>query len=72
MCRGVSAISFAPHGSCICTAGADGMVCELDSMSGNLSNKFRASTKSISSISMSSGLNAYMISISNADISFAS
>lgn len=51
---GVSAISFRSHSSCIYSAGADGMVCELDSMSGNLSNKFRASTKSISSISMSS------------------
>ncbi|KAL3508132.1 hypothetical protein ACH5RR_033514 [Cinchona calisaya] len=51
---GVGAISFSTHGSCIYTGGADGMVCELDSISGNLSRKFRASTKSISSISVSS------------------
>lgn len=50
---GVNAISFPPHGSLIYTAGEDGMVCELD-ISGNLVSKFRASSKAISSISISS------------------
>ncbi|KAL2470301.1 transducin family protein/WD-40 repeat family protein [Abeliophyllum distichum] len=51
---GVNAISFPTHGRRIYTAGADGMVCELDSMSGNLSQKFSAfSSKAISSVSIS-------------------
>lgn len=57
-CRGVNAIAFPADASCIYTAGADGMVCELDSTSGNLVTKFRASSKAISSISVSSGLHA--------------
>ncbi|KAK3016350.1 hypothetical protein RJ639_005734 [Escallonia herrerae] len=51
---GVTAVSFPTHGSCIYTAGADGMICELDSMTGNLVGKFRASTKAISSMSVAS------------------
>ncbi|KAF3625589.1 WD repeat-containing protein 43 isoform X2 [Capsicum chacoense] len=51
---GVSAISFPSHGSFIYTAGADGLVCQIDSMSGNLLHKFKASTKAISSLSVSS------------------
>ncbi|KAH0697992.1 hypothetical protein KY290_015806 [Solanum tuberosum] len=51
---GVSAISFPSHGSFIYTAGADGLVCKIDSMSGNLLHKFKASTKAISSLSISS------------------
>lgn len=51
---GVTAISFPTNGSQIYTAGADGMICELDSMTGNLLKKFRASTKAISSMSVSS------------------
>ncbi|GFZ09041.1 transducin family protein [Actinidia rufa] len=35
-------------------AGADGIVCKLDSMTGNLLGKFRASAKAISSMSVSS------------------
>ncbi|KAA8548977.1 hypothetical protein F0562_000661 [Nyssa sinensis] len=50
---GVSAISFPTNGSCIYTAGADGTICELDSMTGNLLGKFKASTKAISSMSVS-------------------
>ncbi|KAG8370468.1 hypothetical protein BUALT_Bualt14G0120000 [Buddleja alternifolia] len=50
---GVSAVSFPKHGSRIYTAGADGMVCELDSMSGNLLNKFSAASKAISSLAVS-------------------
>ncbi|CAA2964015.1 WD repeat-containing 43-like isoform X1 [Olea europaea subsp. europaea] len=51
---GVSAISFPTHGPRIYTAGADGIVCELDSMSGNLLRMFSASSsKAISSISVS-------------------
>lgn len=50
---GVTSVSFPAHGSCIYTAGADGMICELDSMTGNLLRKFKASTKAISSMSVS-------------------
>lgn len=50
---GVSAISFSTHGTCIYTAGADGMICKIDSMAGNLLGKFKASTKAISSMSVS-------------------
>lgn len=55
ICRGVSAISSPTNGSCIYTAGADGMICIIDSLSGNLLQKFRASTKAISRMSVSSG-----------------
>ncbi|XP_007035680.2 PREDICTED: WD repeat-containing protein 43 isoform X2 [Theobroma cacao] len=51
---GVSAIAFSTNGSCIYSAGADGMVCKIDSLTGNLLGKFRASTKSISSMAVSS------------------
>ncbi|XP_060197596.1 uncharacterized protein LOC132626666 isoform X1 [Lycium barbarum] len=51
---GVNAISFPSHGSFIYTTGADGLVCKIDSMSGNLLHKFKASTKAISSLSVSS------------------
>ncbi|XVE65571.1 hypothetical protein DITRI_Ditri08aG0010400 [Diplodiscus trichospermus] len=51
---GVSAIAFATNGSCIYSAGADGMVCEIDSLTGNPLRKFRASTKSISCMAVSS------------------
>lgn len=56
MCRGVSAISCSTDGSCIYAAGADGMISKIDSSAGNLLGKFRASTKAISSMSVSSGL----------------
>ena len=63
MCSRVSAISFASSGSSIYTAGADGMICEIDSLTGNLLGKFKASTKAISSMSVSAGtvVNAYML-----------
>ncbi|KAM3323996.1 hypothetical protein P3S67_005147 [Capsicum chacoense] len=51
---GVNAISFPSHGSFIYTAGADGLVCKIDSMSGNLLHKFKVSTKAVSSLSVSS------------------
>ncbi|XP_074320356.1 uncharacterized protein LOC141657120 [Silene latifolia] len=51
---GVSAIASAIQGSCVYTAGADGMVCEIDSLNGNLLRKFKASTKAVSSICVSS------------------
>ncbi|KAK4380078.1 hypothetical protein RND71_001940 [Anisodus tanguticus] len=51
---GVNAISFPSHGSFIYTTGADGLICKIDSMSGNLLHKFKASTKAISSLSISS------------------
>ncbi|KAL3820144.1 hypothetical protein ACJIZ3_006049 [Penstemon smallii] len=50
---GVSAVSFPTHGSRIYTTGADGMVCEIASMSGNLLNKFSATSRAISSLSVS-------------------
>ncbi|XP_059280749.1 uncharacterized protein LOC132034419 isoform X2 [Lycium ferocissimum] len=51
---GVNAISFPSHGSFIYTTGADGLVCKIDSMSGHLLHKFKASTKAIASLSVSS------------------
>ncbi|KAL2921240.1 WD repeat-containing protein 43 [Bienertia sinuspersici] len=51
---GVSAISFASQGSNICTSGADGMVCEVDPITGNLLRKLKASTKAVTSICVSS------------------
>ncbi|GAB4850842.1 hypothetical protein Ancab_030143 [Ancistrocladus abbreviatus] len=50
---GVSAISFPMHALCIYSSGADGMVCEIDPIAGNLVRKFKASTKAISSMSVS-------------------
>lgn len=55
-CRGVRAISSSANGSSIYTAGADGMVCVIDFMSGNLLEKFKASTKAVSCMSVSSGM----------------
>lgn len=50
---GVSSISFPRNASCIYTAGADGMISEIDALTGNLLGKFKASTKAISSMSVS-------------------
>ncbi|XP_027331584.1 WD repeat-containing protein 43 [Abrus precatorius] len=50
---GVRAIASSENGSSICTAGADGMVCVIDFMTGNLVEKFKASTKPVSCISVS-------------------
>ncbi|XP_047326974.1 WD repeat-containing protein 36-like [Impatiens glandulifera] len=58
---GVSSISSPKHDSCIYTAGADGMICKLNSMTGNLLEKFKASTKAISSLSVSSDGNVLAI-----------
>lgn len=55
MGRGVNAISSG-HGTHIYTAGVDGMVCQIDSMTGSLLGKFRSSTKALSSISVSPGI----------------
>ncbi|KAD4178519.1 hypothetical protein E3N88_27110 [Mikania micrantha] len=51
---GATAISTPTNGSCVYTAGVDGMICELDPMTGNLLGKFKASAKAISSMSVSS------------------
>ncbi|KAI3756240.1 hypothetical protein L1987_56059 [Smallanthus sonchifolius] len=51
---GATAISSPANGSCVYTAGVDGMICELDSMTGNLLRKFKASAKAISSMAISS------------------
>ncbi|KZV50992.1 WD repeat-containing protein 43-like [Dorcoceras hygrometricum] len=50
---GVNAISFPANGSIIYAAGVDGMVCEINSMSGDLLGKFSAMSRSISSLSVS-------------------
>lgn len=60
ICRGVSAISFSRNVSCIYTAGADGMVCEIDPLTGNLLGKFKASTKALSSVSVSPGVSPFL------------
>ncbi|XP_068647796.1 uncharacterized protein [Aristolochia californica] len=50
---GVNAISFS-RTSCIYSAGADGMVCQIDGATGDLLGKFKSFTKAISCISVSS------------------
>ncbi|KAL0728294.1 hypothetical protein Bca4012_024387 [Brassica carinata] len=50
---GVNAVSSSAKASCIYSGGADGMVCEIDPDSGNLIRKFKASTKAVSSLSVS-------------------
>ncbi|KAJ3683669.1 hypothetical protein LUZ60_013896 [Juncus effusus] len=50
---GVTAIAYAPTRSCVYTAGADGMVCKIDAISGAILEKFKASSKSISALSIS-------------------
>ncbi|CAN6469858.1 unnamed protein product [Victoria cruziana] len=50
---GVNAISFSIHNSCLYTAGADGMVCQLDSSTGGLLERFRTSKRAVSSIAVS-------------------
>ncbi|RDX97845.1 WD repeat-containing protein 43, partial [Mucuna pruriens] len=50
---GVRAIASSAKGSSIYTAGADGMVCVIDFTTGNLLEKFKASTKAVSCMSVS-------------------
>lgn len=50
---GVTSISFPRNGSHIYTAGVDGVVCEIDTMSGNTLNKFSAASNAISCIAAS-------------------
>ncbi|KAK4772339.1 hypothetical protein SAY86_014114 [Trapa natans] len=50
---GVSVISFSKRNSCTFTSGADGMICEIDFLTGNLVQKFQGSTKAISSMVIS-------------------
>ncbi|KAJ0230653.1 hypothetical protein HA466_0305260 [Hirschfeldia incana] len=50
---GVNAVSSSAKASCIYSGGADGMVCEIDPHSGNRIRKFKASTKAVSSLSVS-------------------
>ncbi|KAL0888137.1 hypothetical protein Bca101_012120 [Brassica carinata] len=57
---GVNAVSSSTKASCIYSGGADGMVCEIDPHSGNLIRKFKASTKSVSSLSVSPDYNIYL------------
>ncbi|KAF6152454.1 hypothetical protein GIB67_035522 [Kingdonia uniflora] len=51
---GVNAISFSTKSSCIYTAGVDGFVCQIDWTTGSLLGKFKASTKAVSSMALSS------------------
>ncbi|XP_054790516.1 U3 small nucleolar RNA-associated protein 5-like, partial [Prosopis cineraria] len=51
---GVKAVSSSANGSCVYTAGADGMICKIDCKTGNLLEKFKASSKAISCMSVSS------------------
>ncbi|KAF6141272.1 hypothetical protein GIB67_024356 [Kingdonia uniflora] len=51
---GVNAISFSTKGSCIYTAGVDGFYCQIDYTTGSLLGKFKASTKAVSSMVLSS------------------
>ncbi|KAF3567876.1 hypothetical protein DY000_02019265 [Brassica cretica] len=57
---GVNAVSSSTKASCIYSGGADGMVCEIDPHSGNLIRKFKASTKAVSSLSVSPDYNMYL------------
>ncbi|XP_061349173.1 uncharacterized protein LOC133294506 [Gastrolobium bilobum] len=50
---GVRGISSSANGSSIYTAGADGMICTIDFITGNLLEKFKASTKAVSCMSVS-------------------
>ncbi|KAF7813528.1 WD repeat-containing protein 43 [Senna tora] len=51
---GARAISSSANGSCVYTAGADGMICRIDCETGNLLEKFKASSKAISCMDVSS------------------
>jgi U3 small nucleolar RNA-associated protein 5 len=53
LCSGVNAVSSSAKASCIYSGGADGMVCQIDPHSGNLIRKFKASTKTVSSLCVS-------------------
>jgi WD40 repeat protein len=55
-CRGVRAISSLANGSTFYTAGVDGMVCATDFTTGKLLEKFKASSKAVSCISVSPGM----------------
>ncbi|KAI5411885.1 hypothetical protein KIW84_056813 [Lathyrus oleraceus] len=50
---GVRAISSLANGSTFYTSGADGMICAIDFTTGNLLEKFKASSKAVTSISVS-------------------
>ncbi|GAB2217804.1 hypothetical protein Droror1_Dr00001016 [Drosera rotundifolia] len=50
---GVSSVSISKQRSLIYTAGADGMICEIDPNGGSLIRKFKASTKAVSSMCVS-------------------
>ena len=52
----MNAVSSSTKASCIYSGGADGMVCEIDPHSGNVIRKFKASTKAVSSLSVSPGV----------------
>lgn len=54
--RGVTSISYSSKSSSVYSAGADGMVCKIDCMTGNMLEKFKASSKAISSLAVSPGI----------------
>ncbi|KAK4283401.1 hypothetical protein QN277_000353 [Acacia crassicarpa] len=51
---GVKAVSSSANASCVYTAGADGMVCKIDCKTGSMLEKFKASSKAVSCMSVSS------------------
>ena len=55
----MSSISFSKHGY-VYSGGVDGIVCHIDAASGNLIRKLRASTKAVSSISVSPGISQFL------------
>ncbi|XP_068647911.1 uncharacterized protein [Aristolochia californica] len=59
---GVTALSFANNGRILYTAGADGMVSELDAVTGEPTSKFKASKKPIKSLALSFNENLLAVS----------
>ncbi|KAK1273226.1 hypothetical protein QJS04_geneDACA020607 [Acorus gramineus] len=50
---GVTAVCSPRNGLCVYTAGADGMVCQIESATGNVTRMHKSSTKAISALSVS-------------------
>uniref|UniRef100_A0A0D9VT25 Uncharacterized protein n=1 Tax=Leersia perrieri TaxID=77586 RepID=A0A0D9VT25_9ORYZ len=50
---GVTAVAYSKHGRSLYTAGTDGMVCKIDASDGSVVEKFKPSSKAISSLAVS-------------------
>lgn len=50
---GVTAVAYSRHGRSVYSAGADGMVCRIDSSDGSVAGKFKSSSKAISALAVS-------------------